>query len=455
MSVETPETLFVDITGDQEPTIIESLCMNCEAQGKTTLLFTRIPFFQEVIVVAFECEECGYKNNELQPAGKLKDQGQNLVLTCIKAEDLNRDVVKSEHCSLKIAELDFEIPAARTKGSLNTIEGHLSNTIDDLSMYQDARRIQDPETAAKVDDFIAKLTKLRDGEAFPFTLELDDPSGNSYIKNPYAPSEDAQMKIKYYNRSLEQMKIMGYNPENTYEEEKKTEEPKDEHITAHRVDFNKPMVVDGYGVKEEALIFATPCHSCGLMGENNMCTVSVPYFKELIIMAFSCDKCGAKSREVKVGGETSEKAKRITLKVNHEDDLRRDLFKSETAIIKVPEIELELTLGDVGGIYTTVEGLVEQIHDHMKDNNPFIGDSAQSELREKLDKFFEQLKNLQNLAHPWTLILDDPMANCFIQNPFHPETDHKVEVEIYDRTWDQNEELGLNDMKTEDYEQKN
>jgi len=73
--------------------------MNCEAQGKTTLLFTKIPFFQgktlnrqkcwifsEVIVVAFECEECGYKNNELQPAGKLKDQGQNIVLTCIKPE---------------------------------------------------------------------------------------------------------------------------------------------------------------------------------------------------------------------------------------------------------------------------------------------------------------------------------------------------------------------------------
>ena len=62
----------------------------------------------------------------------------------------------------------------------------------------------------------------------------------------------------------------------------------------------------------------------------------------------------------------------------------------------------------------------------MKDNNPFVGDSTQSELREKLDKFFEQLKNLQNLAHPWTLVLDDPMANCFIQNPFHPEVDHKV-----------------------------
>jgi len=194
----------------------------------------------------------------------------------------------------------------------------------------------------------------------PFHIELDDPSGNSFIKNPYAPSEDPQLKFKYYNRSIEQIKAMGYNPENTFEEQKQNEPAQDEKITAHRVDFSKPLV-DEDNIKEEALIFATPCHACGLMGENNMCTVSVPYFKELIIMAFSCDKCGAKSREVKVGGETSAQAKRITLQVQTEDDLKRDLFKSETAIIKVPEIELELTLGDVGGIYTTVEGLVEQV----------------------------------------------------------------------------------------------
>ena len=32
------------------------------------------------------------------------------------------------------------------------------------------------------------------GDKFPFTVEIDDPSGNSFIKNPYAPSDDPQMK---------------------------------------------------------------------------------------------------------------------------------------------------------------------------------------------------------------------------------------------------------------------
>jgi len=43
--------------------------MSCGKNGKTTLLLTKIPFFQEVVVVSFSCDECGFKNSELQPAG--------------------------------------------------------------------------------------------------------------------------------------------------------------------------------------------------------------------------------------------------------------------------------------------------------------------------------------------------------------------------------------------------
>ena len=114
------------------------------------------------------------------------------------------------------------------------------------------------------------------------------------------------------------------------------------------------------------------------------------------------------------------------MKVQNEGDLRRDLFKSESAIIIIPEVPLELTLGDIGGIYTTTEGLIEQIHDHMKENNPFVGDSTQSELKEKLDVFFAKLQDLKSLKTPWTLIMDDPLGNCFVQNPFHPKDDPSV-----------------------------
>lgn len=45
--------------------VMESLCVNCEQNGKTTILLTKIPMFSDIIIVAFECENCGYKNSEV------------------------------------------------------------------------------------------------------------------------------------------------------------------------------------------------------------------------------------------------------------------------------------------------------------------------------------------------------------------------------------------------------
>jgi zinc finger protein len=57
------------------------------------------------------------------------------------------------------------------------------------------------------------------------------------------------------------------------------------------------------------------------------------------------------------------------------------------------------------------------------------------------------------VERPFTLILDDPLANSYIQNSYAPDPDPNMETISYDRTWEQNEELGLNDIKVEDYEE--
>ena len=80
------------------------------------------------------------------------------------------------------------------------------------------------------------------------------------------------------------------------------------------------------------------------------------------------------------------------------------------------------------------------IEDDLKRANPFIdGDSAKEEIKEKLNKLF---KNISNLIG-YTLILDDPCGNSYIEGA--------VDVVRYERTFEQNEELGLNDIKTENY----
>lgn len=60
---------------------------------------------------------------------------------------------------------------------------------------------------------------------------------------------------------------------------------------------------------------------------------------------------------------------------------------------------------------------------------------------------------MKNAERPFTIILDDPLANSYIQNLYAPDPDPNMTTEWYDRDFEQNEELGLNDIKVEGYEE--
>lgn len=161
-------------------------------------------------------------------------------------------------------------------------------------------------------------------------------------------------------------------------------------------------------------------------------------------MAFICDYCGYRNSEIKEGGGISEKAKRITLQVTEQSDLSRDLFKSDTAKFCIKEIGFDMEPGSMGSMYTTVEGLLSKLIEELTNNNPFgQGDSA---MDKKYLDFLDRLEKYKDGREPFTLELDDPSDNCFVYNPFAPEEDPKIKVEIYERTEEQNDELGITHM---------
>lgn len=67
-------------------------------------------------------------------------------------------------------------------------------------------------------------------------------------------------------------------------------------------------------------------------------------------------------------GEISPLGRIITIQVEGINDLKRDVFFSETASLNLPDIELELATGTLKGVYSTVEGLVDKILTHLRDN---------------------------------------------------------------------------------------
>lgn len=100
-----PEVIFAQLKADNEPIVVESICTSCEQTGKTTMLLTNIPFFREVILISFYCENCGEKNSEIQFGGKLAPEGVKIVFTATTAKDVRRDIVKSEFAKITIPEL--------------------------------------------------------------------------------------------------------------------------------------------------------------------------------------------------------------------------------------------------------------------------------------------------------------------------------------------------------------
>lgn len=64
--------------------------------------------------------------------------------TWSEEEDCCVQVVKSESCSVRVPELDFEIPSTTQKGSITTVEGLLGDAVTGLSSSQvpeDCRRL--------------------------------------------------------------------------------------------------------------------------------------------------------------------------------------------------------------------------------------------------------------------------------------------------------------------------
>ena len=53
----------------------------------------------------------------------------------------------------------------------------------------------------------------------------------------------------------------------------------------------------------------------------------IPFFKEVLIMATTCDACGHRDNEVKSGTGVADEGTRIELRLTDTSDLTRDILK--------------------------------------------------------------------------------------------------------------------------------
>ncbi|KAK3068462.1 nucleolar zinc-finger protein [Teratosphaeriaceae sp. CCFEE 6253] len=454
---------------------IESLCMNCHEDGMTRLLLTRIPFFREIVIMSFSCEHCGLRNNEIQSAGEIQPKGARFALRVEKDVDLQRQVVKSDVCVLRLEDIDLEIPAG--KGQYTNVEGVISGVKADLSSNQAARMEQMPEVGEKIAGIIQTLTDMAEGRRLPFMISADDPSGNSWIE--WTPGDAAGKWAKSeYNRTATQNGMLGLGDD--------VPPPGHEHHTAaatapetelrpeyHAQDMvgtdnaapaaNNVDLDNADIVEDQVYSFPASCPGCTRPCATNMKMVNIPYFKQVVLMSTVCESCGYRSNEVKTGGEVPEKGRKIMLQVRTKEDLSRDILKSESAALVCPELQLRVEPGTMGGRFTTVEGILNNIRKDLRgqafgleDGDAVVpegaSDSMPTESKRSWEDFFNSLGDAIEGRKPFTLTLEDPLASSYVQSLTAPEPDPQIEVQDYERTEEEMEDLGLNDIKTEGYE---
>jgi len=455
-------------TDDNGISEMESLCMNCGETGRTRMLFTKIPYFREIIIMSFECEHCDWSNNEVQFGGTIQIQGVHQELLVTVSEDLNRQLIKSDSASIVIPEIEFEIPPNTQRGSISTIEGTLRKAIENLQADQEYRMSVNPEIAMKIQEVIGKLAMMASGFTLPFKLIVDDPAGNSFIENPFVPQKDPHLVITNYDRTPKQDLQLGLQPtkpalEAGYIDESNPshyhvpEKSKYEGVERLIQDNNTDSV-------QEIMRFPSDCPNCRSNQDTLMYVTNIPYFKDIIIMALNCSECGYRSNEIRAGGSVPDLGTEMTLTVTNIQDFTRDVLKSDSAAVRIPEIDFEIEHGSLGGIYTTVEGLLKKIYESLSEGNPFFcGDSAtkhhknvtEDDTKQKFDQFMRRFNDIiegKNL--PFTIILRDPMGNSFIgtKGDMAPEDDPFLKIEEYERNEYENEIFGLNDIQVEDPE---
>ncbi|KNH03783.1 hypothetical protein XU18_4859 [Perkinsela sp. CCAP 1560/4] len=267
---------------------------------------------------------------------------------------------------------------------------------------------------------------------------------------------------------------------------------------------------------EETYSLPECCHVCLTQGELKIQKLTIPHFPETLLFAYHCPNCGYKNNELVNGEGISTFGKRFTLHVETPDDLDRQVIMMRsggtggsgcnTAEIRIPDLGLHIGSGGeskpsliefrfledideeildsiennqkddlsytLPSYFTTVQGLLQRILANLwnmyKSSQQNRAESASKEETARLKQVLIRLKKMtRGDLLPFTVILEDTLAGISIDGrngenlddpfsaatePFTKSLDEQLVVEAFQRTPQEDSELGVSEMCTEGYQ---
>jgi len=171
-------------------TVVPGPCPCCNTDIEYLYKTENIPYFSDILIISAVCPSCGFKFVDTQ----LLKQGEPARYTvAIDAEDdLAIRVVRSMSASIEIPELGVRIdPGPQCQGFVSNVEGVLDRI---ETVVKGALRWGNEVEKENATALLADIARVKTG-AFPVTLILEDPCGNSGIiadktvKEAFVPEE--------------------------------------------------------------------------------------------------------------------------------------------------------------------------------------------------------------------------------------------------------------------------
>ncbi len=152
-------------------------CPACGGEIQITHHRLEIPHFPDLLLVSIACETCGYRHTDTIILGE--GDPVRWTVQVKEPEDLSIRVVRSTTGTIRIPELGMAIePGTACEGFITNIEGVLSRFEQAVeAILADPENEGEREAALRAKEALAAAREA----AFPFTVILDDPAGNSML----------------------------------------------------------------------------------------------------------------------------------------------------------------------------------------------------------------------------------------------------------------------------------
>src|SRR3989344_8367358 len=135
-----------------------------------------IPFFGRVFVLSMECDACGARKSDVEPAER--KEPCKFTLEVESEDDLNIKVVKSGEATLKIPHVITIESGPASDGYVTNVEGVLEKVKGVIESAAESE--EDPNAKKKARNLIKKLNKVQVGRE-SLKIIIEDQTGHSAI----------------------------------------------------------------------------------------------------------------------------------------------------------------------------------------------------------------------------------------------------------------------------------